>query len=131
MMWSWISIQVVVQPQSVIHSMVEFKDGADDRPAWNTGYAACRSSMRFIIQTEDILRENGLILRNLDRSPLKNRIWRLFWDFRWQCRHPGEGGSMPTVFNAANELCSKEIPARVRSGFWIFMISSGSLWEDI
>ena len=32
-------IQVVVQPQSIIHSMVEFEDGGSHRTAWNTGYA--------------------------------------------------------------------------------------------
>ena len=31
-------IQVVVQPQSIIHSMVEYEDGAVDRSTWNTGH---------------------------------------------------------------------------------------------
>ena len=32
-------IQVVVHPQSIIHSAVEYVDGAGDRPAGNAGYA--------------------------------------------------------------------------------------------
>ena len=40
-----------------------------------------------------------------------------------------EGGSMPTVFNAANELAVKKfLHQEINS--WIFMISSGSLWKD-
>ena len=33
-------VQVVVQPQSIIHSMVEYVDGAIIAAAWNTGYEA-------------------------------------------------------------------------------------------
>ena len=32
------NIQVVVQPQSIIHSMVEYRDGAVMAQAWHTGY---------------------------------------------------------------------------------------------
>ena len=46
-------IQVVVQPQSVIHSMVEFKDGADYCAAWNSGYASANPVCAYIIRTED------------------------------------------------------------------------------
>ena len=48
-------IQVVVQPQSVIHSMVEFKDGGSDRTAWNTGYAPSDPVCALLSCTEDIL----------------------------------------------------------------------------
>lgn len=59
-------IQVVVQPQSVIHSMVEFEDGGIIAQL-GTPDMRLRSSMHFIIRTEDILPATALILRSLVR----------------------------------------------------------------
>ena len=81
-------IQVVVQPQSVIHSMVEYEDGGIMAQLGTPDMKLSDPVCTVIILTEDILRETGWTLRNLDRSPLRNRIWRPFWDFRWQSRHP-------------------------------------------
>ena len=64
-------IQVVVQPQSIIHSMVEFKDGA----------------IMAQLGTPDMETFRGL--------PMAIQASR-------------ESGSMPTVFNAANELAVKK-----------------------
>ena len=81
-------IQVVVQPQSVIHSMVEFKDGVLWR-SWERRICVCLFSMLFIIRKEDTWTVRDLILQSLGRLPLKSLIWRLFWDFQWQFRQPG------------------------------------------
>ena len=77
-------IQVVVQPQSVIHSMVEFKDGGIiaqlGTPDMRLDFAALR---QITFEEPDMETFLGL--------PMAMQASRA-------------GGSMPTVFNAANEL---------------------------
>ena len=66
-------VQVVVQPQSVIHSMVEYVDGAVH--SLERRICVCRSSMHFIIRKEDFFRENVWISGVSDTLILKSRIW--------------------------------------------------------
>ena len=80
-------IQVVVQPQSVIHSMVEFKDGGI-MAQLGTPDIHLLFSMLFIIPIGDIWMERGLILQSLESSPLRSRIWKPSWGFLWQSRLP-------------------------------------------
>ena len=76
-------IQVVVQPQSIIHSMVEFEDGAVIAQLGTPDmrlpiqYALCYPDRRY-------LAGDRLDFRTLKQITLKNRIWRHFRDFRWQ-----------------------------------------------
>ena len=67
-------VQVVVQPQSVIHSMVEYVDGAVIAQL-GTPDMKLRSSMHFIIRKEDFFRENVWISGVSDTLILKSRIW--------------------------------------------------------
>ena len=101
-------IQVVVQPQSVIHSMVEFKDGGSHRPAWNTGYAPVRSSMRFIILSRRYLAGDRLDFAKLGQITFEEPDMETFLGLPMAIQASREGGSMPTVFNAANELAVKK-----------------------
>ena len=81
-------IQVVVQPKSIIHSMVEFKDGA---VMAQLGTPDMKLPIQYALYYPSAvsLRETVSILRLLRRLRLKSRIWRLSLAFRWQCRHPG------------------------------------------
>ena len=95
-------IQVVVQPQSIIHSMVEYVDGAVIAQL-GTPDMKLRSSTHCIIRKEDIFREIGWILGHFPRSRLNVRIWRRFYGLKLAYEAGKIGGSLPTVFNAANE----------------------------
>ena len=78
MMWNVDQIQVVVQPQSVIHSMVEYEDGAVHGAAWHTGYETADSVCAVIIQSVDICRVTDWISGKWENWILKSRIWRRF-----------------------------------------------------
>ena len=81
-------IQVVVQPQSVIHSMVEFKDGGIMA---QLGTPDMRLPIQYALYYPERRYLDGerLDFAKLGRLPLKSLIWRLFWDFQWQFRQPG------------------------------------------
>ena len=74
-------VQVVVQPQSVIHSMVEFEDGAVIAQLGTPDmklpiqYALYYPERRFLPGDRLDFCEAG------SRLPLKSRIWRLSTDF--------------------------------------------------
>lgn len=72
-------IQVVVQPQSIIHSMVEYEDGAVIAQL-GTPDMKLPINMRFIIRREGIFREIVLIFPHFRRLLLRSRIWRRFTD---------------------------------------------------
>ena len=99
-------IQVVVQPQSVIHSMVEFKDGAvmaqlgtpDMRPIQ---YALYYPERRY-------LEGERLDFAVLKEITFEEPDMETFLGLPMAISAAKEGGSMPTVFNAANELAVKK-----------------------
>ena len=96
-------IQVVVQPQSVIHSMVEFEDGAVMAQLGTPDmrlpiqYALYYPKRRFLSGERLDFRKMGQI--TFEAPDLEN-----FQGLALALRACREGGSMPTVFNAANEL---------------------------
>ena len=96
-------IQVVVQPQSVIHSMVEFEDGAVMAQLGTPDmrlpiqYALYYPKRRFLSGERLDFRKMGQI--TFEAPDLEN-----FQGLALGLRACREGGSMPTVFNAANEL---------------------------
>ena len=100
-------IQVVVQPQSVIHSMVEFKDG---------GIIAQLGTpdMRFPIQYalyyphRRYLAGDRLDFAKLGQITFEEPDMETFLGLPMAIQASREGGSMPTVFNAANELAVKK-----------------------
>ena len=83
-------IQVVVQPQSIIHSMVEFKDGAIMA---QLGTPDMRLPIQYALYYPHrrYLDGDRLDFTNSVRSHLRFRIWRHSADFLWQSRHPGKG----------------------------------------
>lgn len=100
-------IQVVVQPQSVIHSMVEFKDGA---VMAQLGTPDMRLPIQYALYYPERRYLEG---KRLDFAALKEITFEepdteTFLGLPMAISAAKEGGSMPTVFNAANELAVKK-----------------------
>ena len=100
-------IQVVVQPQSIIHSMVEFKDGAIMA---QLGTPDMRLPIQYTLYYPHRRYLDG---DRLDFTKLREITFEVpdmetFRGLPMAIQASGEGGSMPTVFNAANELAVKK-----------------------
>lgn len=95
-------IQVVVQPQSVIHSMVEFVDGAIIA---ELGTPDMKLPIQYALYYPDrrFLSGERLDFSRLSRITFEEPDTDVFLGLPLAYRAAGEGGSMPTVFNAANE----------------------------
>ena len=95
-------IQVVVQPQSVIHSMVEFEDGAVMAQLGTpdmklpTQYALYYPERRF-------LPGKRLDFAKLGKISFEEPDLLVFRGLSLAYQAGREGGSIPTVYNAANE----------------------------
>ena len=81
-------VQVVVQPQSVIHSMVEYEDGAIIA---QLGTPDMKLPMHFIILSAGICRETGWISGAWENWILKSRIWIHFTDWHWLMKREEQG----------------------------------------
>ena len=95
-------IQVVVQPQSVIHSMIEFKDGSIMAQLGTPDmrlpiqYALYEGERRYLDgERLDFARLASITFENPDMETFKGLPLAM--------QASKIGGSMPTVFNAANE----------------------------
>lgn len=95
-------IDVVVQPQSIIHSMVEYEDGAVKAQLGTPDmklpiqYALTYPDRKYLSgERLDFSKISEIILEQPNRSVFKGL------DFAYEAITIG--GSMPTVFNAANE----------------------------
>ena len=100
-------IQVVVQPQSIIHSMVEFRDGAIMA---QLGTPDMRLPIQYALYYPHRRYLDG---DRLDFTKLREITFEVpdmetFRGLPMAIQASGEGGSMPTVFNAANELAVKK-----------------------
>ena len=100
-------IQVVVQPQSVIHSMVEFKDGAIMA---QLGTPDMRLPIQYALYYPHRRFLDG---DRVDFTKLREITFEIpdmetFRGLPMAIKASREGGSMPTVFNAANELAVKK-----------------------
>lgn len=96
-------IEVVVHPQSVIHSMVEFKDGAIIA---QLGTPDMKLPIQYALYYPD---RKFLAGERLDFAKLQNMTFEApdmenFQGLALALEASKKGGSMPTVFNAANEL---------------------------
>ena len=96
-------IQVVVQPQSIIHSMVEFEDGA---VLAQLGTPDMRLPIQYALYYPERRYLEG---ERLDFTRLKEITFDLpdmetFRGLPLAIQAARQGGSMPTVFNAANEM---------------------------
>lgn len=100
-------IQVVVQPQSIIHSMVEFKDGAIMA---QLGTPDMRLPIQYALYYPHRRYLDG---DRLDFTKLREITFEVpdmetFRGLPMAIQASREGGSMPTVFNAANEFAVKK-----------------------
>ena len=96
-------IEVVVQPQSIIHSMVEFEDGA---VMAQLGTPDMRLPIQYALYYPKRVYLDG---RRLDFSQLTEITFQkpdldTFLGLKYAYEAIETGGSMPTVLNAANEL---------------------------
>lgn len=96
------NIQVVVQPQSIIHSMVEYRDGAVMAQLGTPDmklpiqYALFYPERRYLEGDRlDFWKMSSILVEKPDMDTFKG--------LRYAYDAIGKGGSMPTVFNAANE----------------------------
>ena len=100
-------IQVVVQPQSVIHSMVEFEDGGIIA---QLGTPDMRLPIQYALYYPHrrYLAGDRLDFTKLGQITFEAPDMETFLGLPMAIRASREGGSMPTVFNAANELAVKK-----------------------
>ena len=99
-------IQVVVQPKSIIHSMVEFKDGA---VMAQLGTPDMRLPIQYALYYPERRYLDGerLDFRRLKEITFEEPDMDTFLGLPMAIKAARKGGSMPTVFNAANELAVK------------------------
>ena len=95
-------IQVVVQPQSVIHSMIEFKDGSIMA---QLGTPDMRLPIQYALYEGELKYLDGerLDFAKLASITFENPDMETFKGLPLAMQASKTGGSMPTVFNAANE----------------------------
>lgn len=100
-------IQVVVQPQSVIHSMIEFKDGGIMA---QLGTPDMRLPIQYALYYPHRRYLDGerLDFAKLGRITFEEPDMETFLGLPMAIQASREGGTMPTVFNAANELAVKK-----------------------
>nr|WP_027872148.1 1-deoxy-D-xylulose-5-phosphate reductoisomerase [[Eubacterium] cellulosolvens] len=95
-------IEVVVQPQSIIHSMVEFEDGA---VIAQLGTPDMRLPIQYALYYPDRrdLPGDRLDFTKLSGITIDTPDMETFRGLKLAIEAGKTGGSMPTVFNAANE----------------------------
>ena len=100
-------IQVVVQPQSVIHSMIEFKDGGIMA---QLGTPDMRLPIQYALYYPHrrYLDGDRLDFAKLRQITFEEPDMETFLGLPMAIQASREGGTMPTVFNAANELAVKK-----------------------
>ena len=108
-------IQVVVQPKSIIHSMVEFKDGA---VMAQLGTPDMRLPIQYALYYPErrYLAGDRLDFAALGKITFENPDPETFLGLKYALEAAKTGGSMPTVFNAANERAVSKFLYR-RIGF--------------
>lgn len=96
-------VEVVVQPSSIIHSMVEFEDGA---VMAQMGTPDMKLPIQYAIYYPErrYLPGERLDFKKLGQIAFEAPDMENFHGLRLAYEAGRQGGSMPTVFNAANEL---------------------------
>ena len=95
-------IQVVVQPQSIIHSMVEYEDGA---VIAQLGTPDMRLPIQYALYYPErrFLRGMRLDFYKLGQMTFEAPDMETFEGLKFALEAMRRGGNIPTVFNAANE----------------------------
>ena len=107
-------IQVVVQPQSIIHSMVEYVDGA---VIAQLGTPDMKLPIQYALYypKRRYLPGDRLDFETLSQITFERPDMETFYGLRLAFEAGKEGGSLPTVFNAANELAvSKFLERKIK-----------------
>ena len=96
-------MQVVVQPQSVIHSMVEYTDGA---VIAELGTPDMKLPIQYALYYPErrYLKGDRLDFWKLGKLDFEKPDMDTFYGLALAYEAGREGGTLPTVFNAANEL---------------------------
>lgn len=96
-------IQVVVHPQSVIHSMVEYEDGA---VIAQLGTPDMRLPIQYALYYPErrILSGKRLDFFQLQSLTFEEPDLETFWGLKLAFEAMGRGGNIPTAYNAANEM---------------------------
>lgn len=96
-------VQVVVQPQSIVHSMVEYVDGA---VIAQLGTPDMKLPIQYALYYPQrrYLPGDRLDFLSLGRLEFEKPDMDTFYGLRLAYEAGKAGGSLPTVFNAANEL---------------------------
>ena len=104
-------IQVVIQPQSIIHSMVQFVDGA---VMAQLGVPDMKLPIQYALFYPDRvpLDEKRLDFYELSQITFEKPDTDTFLGLKLAYEAARAGGSMPTVFNAANEMAVKKFVNR-------------------
>ena len=95
-------IQVVVQPQSIIHSMVEYEDGA---VIAQLGTPDMKLPIQYALYYPErrYLPGDRLDFGQLSQITFEKPDMETFYGLKLAIEAGKKGGSLPTVFNAANE----------------------------
>lgn len=95
-------IEVVVQPQSIIHSMVEYEDGA---VIAQLGTPDMKLPIQYALYYPErrYLPGERLDFFKLSQITFEKPDLDTFYGLKLAMRAGREGGTLPTVFNAANE----------------------------
>ena len=96
-------VQVVVQPQSIIHSMVEYKDGAI---LAQLGTPDMKLPIQYALYYPErrYLPGERLDFWSIGKLDFEKPDMDTFYGLRLAYSAGRQGGTLPTVFNAANEL---------------------------
>lgn len=96
-------VQVVVQPQSIIHSMVEYVDGAIMA---ELGTPDMKLPIQYALYYPErrYLPGDRLDFWRLGKIDFEEPDMKTFYGLELAYEAGRKGGSLPTVFNAANEL---------------------------
>lgn len=96
-------IQVVVQPQSVMHSMVEYEDGA---VMAQLGTPDMKLPIQYALYYPErrYLPGDRLDFWEMGKLDFEKPDMETFYGLKLAYKAGREGGSLPTVLNAANEL---------------------------
>lgn len=107
-------VQVVVQPQSIIHSMVEYVDGAIMA---ELGTPDMKLPIQYALYYPErrYLPGDRLDFWSLGKINFEKPDMKTFYGLELAYEAGRKGGSLPTVFNAANELAvSKFLNREIR-----------------
>lgn len=100
-------VQVVVQPQSIIHSMVEYVDGA---VMAQLGTPDMKLPIQYALYYPErrYLPGERVDFWNLGKLEFEKPDMDTFYGLKLAYEAGQKGGTLPTVFNAANELAVRQ-----------------------